>query len=32
LTQGQTEQALDAQTELDGCVGENVLAPAFAAG
>lgn len=32
LTQGQTEQALDAQTELDGCVGEDVLAPAFAAG
>ena len=32
LTQGQTEQALDAQTELDGCVGEDMLAPAFAAG
>lgn len=30
MAQGHTEQALDAQTELDGRVGEDVLALAFA--
>jgi len=32
LTQRQVEQALDAQTELDGCLGEDLLASSLATG